>query len=197
MKNANLAFSQKMKLLFGSAWTDLIDIKWNEYSSKIQTHDDSNQLKYQGMLLRIAGHNLTEAQSIFTFGQLTDKEKSLETVGNKIDSLIALPDTKSSLEGREPPRIWGGAVRQSDNPEKSAGITGLPELGDHLSVSYGMKICGRLTVEDCNAVLHPENNGHIRAAQELVGMSDENYILLAGLISTILMRHAVKVQIAA
>ncbi len=99
-------------------------------------------------------------------GRLPDQVESRKTVESKIQTLRDHSEGLSSIEFRDPPRVWGGAVRNHEGD--LWGLTGLPEIVDHLVMTHTLFYCGslsqglreRLLGTDCEGVVSAM--GHAR-----------------------------------
>ncbi len=191
----NSEYPQKMRRLFTSAWPDIKSIPWAQYGAEVETHVYAGNFNHRGMLLQIAGYDMEKSKSQFIFGELPNQSKSEEKAQRMTIALESHSKILSSLEVRQPPAIWGGAVRESDNQNKCAVIEGPPELGGHIMLSTSMRICGNLTEIDWETVIHREDDTHSRAAKRLIGMSDDQYTRLVLETIALLTGHARKIEI--
>ncbi len=154
------------------ALPELINIPWDKYGESIQLVDAVGVKKYQGIMVVCQ-----RKSSIWvingTMGKLPDPMKSLETVEAKIRALHDHPEGWSSIELRDPPRVWGGAVRNGVGD--LWGLTGLPEIGDHLVMTHLLFYGGAITEKQRDTLLHGPGYQEVADALQHAGMSVDNY----------------------
>jgi len=173
---------QKVEETLKRAFPELIKIPWDKYGEGIVVTDNSVK-KYQAFMVTHvpAGTDFVCARM---FGDLPDRDKSFMTVVKKLNALEQNSYAWASIELRDPPRIWGGAVR--NRVRESWGLTGLPELADHIVMTKTLYYCGEMSRSRHDRLLDSNYPG-ITAARAHVRMSDESYKRLVWLIDDIIL----------
>ena len=145
----------------------LFAIQWPNYAQGFVLEDEAGHRKYQALMRRCYPSGKPGSLLTTVVETLPDRDKSFETLGRKLNALVQHPQSKTSLGLRNPPHVWGGAIRTILGP---AGITGLPEIGDHLTEVHLSWYTGQLSKEDYEGLQYGDHDCVI-AARELVGMT--------------------------
>lgn len=187
---------EQMAALLQAVWPAISTIDWSNYcGQRVSAYDDSGVPKYTGLLMHRSGVGCVGATTV-TVGFLPRPEKSATIVAGKTELLEMYPLINASIEARQPDmNLWGGGVRSNEH-SVGYGITGLPEIGDHLLVSQMMREYKLLTNPDWKAVVDPETE-HMVEARAYVDMSVEKYNSLKRHIFDIVSTAAVNLQSAA
>lgn len=177
---------KQMSALLQAIWPEISNIDWSQYCTQgVSAYDDAGVPKYTGLLMHRAGGGCIGASTV-AVGFLPRPEKSAVTVTNKTNLVTnRMRGAKTSIEKRDPAdNIWGGGVLCSQDENIAYGITGLPEIGDHLLVSEMMWACNILCLDDWNVISDPHSDA-IHSARHHVGMSITDYNNLKNRIGTI------------
>lgn len=182
----NVALSQ-MDALLAVCFPTIASIEWKHFGEKLAAYDDKTDIpKCTGVLSHFTGQPIVGA-STRVHGFLSDPQKSASVVVSKVRLLQANLTASASMELRDPEKLlWGGGIRSSQNPDEIYALTGLPEIGDHLTAAWIMRACGLLQAEDFAAVTNLDTV-HMAAAMEFVGMSRNQFAVLERLIYGIVM----------
>lgn len=173
----------------GLAWRKLREIEWKNYGPGIVLRNDAGHPKYQGLMVMHQPRG-SDFKSLMILGQLSDSDKSFEVVSAKLRAIEESDNKLCSIDFRNPPIVWGGAVRQ-DNGDLW-GITGLPEVADHITVVLVLYHLGLLNHLEQSAFLNATAPG-VAAARANVNMSQKSYGQLVCLMNDIIRvaaRHA-------
>jgi hypothetical protein len=169
--------------VIGLAWRKLREIPWDKYGKGIKLVDDSGQQRYQGLMVMHEPIS-TDFVSVMMLGELADPGRSFQVVRTKL-AILKDSSTRCSIELRNPPQVWGGAVRLHSG--NGWGVTGLPEVADHIVITltfYHLNMINFLEVEEFLQATSPG----VAAACAYAGMDQESYKslvrLLDGIIST-------------
>ena len=168
-------FDQQEAVL-SKALPSLIQIHWPTYGSKFTMEDESGNLKYQGLMRRCYPGGERGFSPLETrLGILPDPKKSSWILRNKLETLVLHGLARTSMEMRNPPLLWGGAIRTLGG---ISGITGLPETGDHLTETHLSWYTSQLTEKDYRNLTNSDHDCVV-TARELVGMTEDQWHLLS------------------
>jgi hypothetical protein len=165
------------------AMPHLVRIDWPAYGGRFVLRDENGNLKYQAMMRRCYPRGEPSTLLTITIGSFPDREKPFGVLGNKLDALVQNPDARTSMGLRDPPRVWGGAIRTLNG---ISGITGLPETGDHLVETHLAWYTDQLTEDDYQGMTFGAHECQV-AARHLVGMTLYNWRYLSLRINDIIL----------
>jgi len=179
-------FDRQVEILRRAA-PDLFAIHWPTYGSKFAQSDEAGNLQYKALMRCCYTQSAPGSLLTATIGDLTDKDRSFAVLGSKLNALVLNPGSRTSIGLRNPPQVWGGAIR---NNLGITGITGLPETGDHLVETYLSWYTEQLTREEFLGMKFGNNAG-VSAARELVGMTVTEWRRLSHSINDIILSAAI------
>jgi hypothetical protein len=183
--NAKEIFDRQVAILL-KALPSLIQIHWPTYGSKFVTEDENGNLKYQGLMRYYYPGGDRGSSLEMSMGVLPNHSKSSWVLRNKLNILTLHGLARTSMGMRNPPLVWGGAIRTLGG---ISGITGLPETGDHLTETHLSWYTDQLTEKDYKGLTRSDHECVV-AARELVGMSEDQWHLLSRRINDIILAAA-------
>lgn len=174
---------QKVETTLRRAFPDLIEMPWDAYGKSIKLIDDSGAPVHQSFfVLHVPAGTAFACMDVF--GELPDSGKSFDEAETMINTLACSLNAWASIELRDPPHVWGGALR---NHERDYwGLTGLPEVPSHIVLAHTLYYCGALSRSRRDQLLSSLNPG-LNSALAHVSMSVKDYKLLVTHINDIIL----------
>ncbi len=177
---------ERLNAVLEIAMPKIYEINWPKYGN-YQCFSGTCDRKYQGILFHFESGD-EAGYYFYQHGILTDSTKSARIVRTKVRLLQENRGYASSLELRDPDSgKWGGGIRVSRPNSFLCGITGLPELGDHLLLANLLYLCDFLTHKEIEYVVAGPSLRYIDVAMKDVGMSTRQFGELKSTIFDIVM----------